>query len=296
MFENFTSLASHDWKGRIIYQDYKYCFQPLNSWQLMEDGGWYYDIPYLQVDYENLEIVARGIVSQYIRYEQKKSLKELFADYYNGCFETFKNNRRNDIELMLKSEKEIEIAFVETMIDDEKWRIEYSEKGIEKFSDYFSDEERRILKQVEKGFMSYLQDRLKELKPKQKKAKGKTTTSHDYFICKHTIEKVSGIFSRLKKENYIDSDSQINNWILACGFSSNDPTPFKPIIWLAQLNELVYMIDMLFPSCRWRWKAAEHCFLIDGNPPDNGAMRTESSAPTISKEKNHKIDEVLNIN
>ena len=176
MFENFTSLASHDWKGRIIYQNYKYCFQPLNSWQLMEDGEWYYDLPYLQEDYEDLEIVARGIVSQYIRYEQEKSLKEIFADYYKGCFDTFKSNRKNDIELMLKSEKDLEIAFVETMIGDEKWRIEYSEKGIEKFSDYFSDEERKILKQVEKGVMDYLQDRLKDLKPGQEQPTTPTST------------------------------------------------------------------------------------------------------------------------
>ena len=295
MFENFTSLASHDWKGRIYYQNYKYCFQPLNNWQLMEDGEWYYDIPYLQEEYENLEIVARGIVSQYIRYEHEKNLKEIFADYYKDCFDTFKDNRKNDIELMLKSEKEIEIAFVETMIDEEKWRIEYSEKGIEKFSDYFSDEERGILKQVEKGFIGYLQDKLIELKPKQKKTKEGNKPSHDYFKYTNKQDKACRIFKNLKGQ-YIDDSTLINDWLLACGFQSNDKTPFKPIKWLAQLNELVYMIDMLFPSCRWRWKAAGHCFTIDGNPPDNGAMRTESSAPTVTTEKIYKLDKILEIN
>ena len=129
-------------------------------------------------------------------------------------------------------------------------------------------------------------------KQKTKKSSPKTKVSHDYFKCTINQEKACRIFKRLKGQ-YIDESTEINDWLLACGFQSNDKTPFKPIKWLAQLNELVYLIDMLFSSCRWRWKAAEHCFTIDSNPPDNGAMRTESSVPTITKEKVLKLDKIF---
>lgn len=283
--------GNKEWGGRIIYHNYKLCFQPL-KFEQADDGRWYYSDHIEEVD---LKIVARGIVPHYIRYEHEKDLKELFADYYNGCLDTFKNNRRNDIELMLKSEKEIEIVFVETMIDEESWRIDFSKKGLKQYAEYFTDEENEILRQVCNGFIGYLQDRLKELKPKQKKTKEGNKPSHDYFKYTNKQDKACRVFKNLKGQ-YIDDSTPINDWLLACGFQSNDKNPFKPIKWLAQLNELVYMIDMLFPSCRWRWKAAEHCFTIDGNPPDNGAMRTESSAPTITTEKIYKLDKILEIN
>lgn len=167
--------GNRKWGGRIIYHNYKLCFQPL-TFEQAEDGGWYYSDHISQEEYEKLKIVARGIVPHYIRYEHEKNLKELFADYYNDCFETFKNNRRNDIELMLKSEKDIEIAFVETMIDEERCRIDYSKKELKQYAEYFTDEENEILRQVCNGFMRYLQDRLKDLKPEQEQPTDPTNT------------------------------------------------------------------------------------------------------------------------
>ena len=128
--------GNKEWGGRIIYHNYKLCFQPL-KFEQADDGRWYYSD---HIEEADLKIVARGIVPHYIRYEHEKDLKELFADYYNGCLDTFKNNRRNDIELMLKSEKEIEIVFVETMIDEESWRIDFSKKGLKQYAEYFTEQ------------------------------------------------------------------------------------------------------------------------------------------------------------
>ena len=164
--------GNKEWGGRIIYHNYKLCFQPL-KFEQADDGRWYYSD---HIEEADLIIVARGIVPHYIRYEHEKDLKELFADYFNGCFETFKNNRRNDIELMLKSEKDIEIAFVETMIDEESGRIDFSKKGLKQYAEYFTNEENEILRQVCNGFMGYLQDRLKDLKPTQEQPTTPTNT------------------------------------------------------------------------------------------------------------------------
>lgn len=285
--------ANRDWGGRIVYGNYKYCFQPL-KFELADDGRYYYSEPMADEEWKDLEIVARGILADYIKTSDEKQIKQIFEDYYTECLKTYKDNkqRKHDIDIMLKSESEIETLFVETMLEEEAWRIEVSLKKLEK---YTTDEERTVLQKVGDGFMAHLQKRLHELRPTPTKSKPRKKVSHDYFKCNQKQEKVCRIFKNLKGQ-YIDESTAINDWLLACGFQSNDKTPFKPIKWLAQLNELVYLIDMLSPSCRWRWKAAEHCFTIDDNPPDNGAMRTESSAPTITKEKIYKLDKVLEIN
>ena len=134
----------------------------------------------------------------------------------------------------------------------------------------------------------------KHLKKNTKKNTIRKKVPHDFFKCTINQEKACQIFKQLKGQ-YIDSSTEINDWLLACGFPSNDKTPFKPIKWLAQLNELVYLIDELFSSCRCRWKATEHCFTINGKPPHNGAMRAESAARTITEEKISKIDKILKI-
>lgn len=109
-----------------------------------------------------LPVVAWGLLPQYIRWEAEKSLGDIFSVYYGQCFEAWKSNKRFDIELMAKSEKEIEAAYIEAMIADESYHIEESSKRL---FPYLYDEERQILKQVGDGFIGYLRNRLNELKP-----------------------------------------------------------------------------------------------------------------------------------
>lgn len=109
-----------------------------------------------------LPVVAWGLLPQYIRWEVEKDLKDIYSEYYGGCFEAWKSNVRYNIELMQKSTNEIEAAFIHAMIDDESYRVEESSKRL---FPYLPEDEQRILKQVGDGFIRYLRDRLNELKP-----------------------------------------------------------------------------------------------------------------------------------
>lgn len=124
-----------------------------------------------------LPVVAWGLLPQYIRWEAEKSLGDIFSVYYGQCFEAWKSNKRFDIELMAKSDKEIEAAYIEAMIADESYRIEESSKRL---FPYLYDEEQQILKQVGDSFIKYLRDRLNELKPTQ--TQNRKTRSNDELI------------------------------------------------------------------------------------------------------------------
>ena len=162
-------FANKEWGGRIIHWiDYRYYFQTLD-FGLMDDGRYYFDA--IKADEElkdatlfeeRLREVACGIVAEYIYNEHEKTPKQIFEDYYNACFESYKGRKIHDIELMLKPDDEIELAFVKDMISDEKRRIEAS-KAID---EYMTDEEKETLAQVGSCFMEYLQNKLNKIKPK----------------------------------------------------------------------------------------------------------------------------------
>lgn len=146
-------FASED-KGYFWY-GYKLCDLRAHYYDLKEE-----EQPIAII--RKLPVVAWGLLPQYIRWEAEKSLRDIFSVYYGQCFEAWKSNKRFDIELMAKSEKEIEAAYIEAMIADESYRIEESSKRL---FPYLYDEERLILKQVGDSFIRYLRDRLNELKP-----------------------------------------------------------------------------------------------------------------------------------
>lgn len=164
MFEAIRkSEGCKDWGGRLVYLDYKYCFQPL-VFQKMQGGRWYYNIPYAKKDFENLEVVARGILSQYIYHSDKQTVKEIFEKYYGKCFATYKDNKnkQHDIDIMLKPDDEIEALFVQAMLEEETIRIKSSMEKLEK---YLTEDEFSVMQKVGDSFMAHLRSRLQELKP-----------------------------------------------------------------------------------------------------------------------------------
>lgn len=165
MFEAIRkSEGCKDWGGRLVFLDHKYCFQPL-EFKKMEGGRWYYNLPYAKKDFENLEVVARGILAQYINYSDKQTVKEIFTKYYDKCFAIFKDNKnkQHEIEIMLKPDDEIEALFVQAMLEDEAYRIKSSMEKLEK---YLTEDEFSVMQKVGDNFMAHLRNRLQELKPK----------------------------------------------------------------------------------------------------------------------------------
>ena len=82
--------AEKVWGGRIIFEQNAYRFQPIKSFKRAV-GGYSWELPYLQKDYDNLEIVACGIMAYYIKCESDKMPKQIFAEYYNDCFKKIKS-------------------------------------------------------------------------------------------------------------------------------------------------------------------------------------------------------------
>ena len=166
--EMFETIRKHkgvkDWGGRLYYMDHYYYFQPLEFIK-MQGGRWYYNEPFARKDFENLEVVARGIIAQYIHYSDEQTVKEIFTKYYSKCFAIYKDNKnkQHDIEIMLKPDDEIEAIFVQAMVEDEAIRIKSSMEKLEK---YLTEDEFSVMQKVGENFMAHLRSRLQELKPK----------------------------------------------------------------------------------------------------------------------------------
>ena len=144
-----------------------------------------------------LPVVAWGLMPQYIRWEAEKNLMDIYSEYYERCFWTWKSNVRYDIELMCKTANEIEVAFVRAMIEDESYRVEESSKRL---FPYLPEDEQRILKQVGDGFISYLHKRLQKLEPRQEMPKELNT------------DNAKAIFDKAERAGLISMNGQQYNW------------------------------------------------------------------------------------
>lgn len=150
--------------GRFLDIDgvgvYRFIPSTIGDWWNLNDISyikkWYYD------SIKVLPVIATGLIPQYIRWEQEKDVKKIFEDYYNNCFATFKNRARGNIKLMMKSESEIEAAYIETLNKEEKIRIKLSLEGL---SPYIPDPEQTTLIDVGDCFIDMLNDKLKTLQP-----------------------------------------------------------------------------------------------------------------------------------
>lgn len=254
--EMFETIRKHkgvkDWGGRLYYLDHKYHFQPL-EFKKMQGGGWYYNEPFARKEFENLEVIARGILAQYIHYCDKQTVKEIFSKYYDNCFAVYKDNKnkQHDIEIMLKPDDEIEALFVQAMLEDEAIRIK---SGLEKLEKYLTEDEFSVMQKVGDNFMTYLRGRLQELKPKP--------------VCNPSAKEFLAVFNALSRDclMYIE-----HKYELGYKKNKNTITVLSPtmqhkifdvlpgqiasgfdegIITLANLNKVIEEIETNIDNCK----------------------------------------------
>ena len=166
-----TATAATNWenntRGRFVdideTGDYRFLPSTVGKWWDLKDISFikngYYDT------IKRLPIIASGLIPQYIRWEEEKDVKQIFDEYYNACFETFKTRARSNIKLMLKSANEIETAYIETLNKEELARIKKSLKGLFPF---IPKSEQKILTDVGDCFIDFLNDKHNTIIPPAK--------------------------------------------------------------------------------------------------------------------------------
>ena len=155
-------------------------------------------VKYHKDEIKALPVVASGLIPQYIRWCGEKSVKQIYSDYYSGCFLCWKENESDNIKLMTKSDDEIEASFVNQMIEDETWRIGESRKLLE----YIPEANRRILNEVCDGFIDLLKGRLEALSPQVKQYPPKELES-----CK-----AKKMLNKAIKKGFIVRDGERYKW------------------------------------------------------------------------------------
>lgn len=109
---------------------------------------------------------------------------------------------------------------------------------------------------------------------------------HRHFKTRLTTERLTQIFSNLLYKNYIDAGTNVNQWLNICGKGDLSEN-IDPISWTKSQQELIYFTDKLFGDDNRAGyiKTTVNCFLIDGEIPAYGSLRSGLSKVKSNEDK-----------
>ena len=107
---------------------------------------------------------------------------------------------------------------------------------------------------------------------------------NSYFTTSDKKDTLIAIFNRLIKGGYIDSESNLEDWLIICG-AERSKKRIEPINWLKRQNMLAWLIHVMFTSTLRCWEIAAECFRVNGEVPNINSMKN-----AVSKVKTEWVD------
>lgn len=99
------------------------------------------------------------------------------------------------------------------------------------------------------------------------------------FHSSETAETLKTIFQYLKKERYIDAQTNEQIWLYVCGKVKINSNDFLPINWTCDQESLAILVYYLFMNSdnKSLWKITEKVFTINGKVPNTNSMKSAMS-------------------